>query len=462
MKPMKIILSIAPWDLLDNKEDSHLPMGQAYLGAVLEKEGYDVEFMDLNAFKWDDVKNDVKNKIKKDKPDIFGVTILSNSRVSALQLLNLVKEVSPKTTILAGGVHTTFLYYQILDNYPVDFAVIGEGEITLIELINAIKNKKSVAYFKKIKGIAFIHKGEIIKTESRPRNIDLDSLPFPKHDFFEDFILRKNTAYIVSSRGCPYSCSFCPSSAFWGRFLAQRSAKNIFSEIKYLLKKYPNIHTIKFLDDEFLVNNGKIIELCKMIIKDDIKLNFTCAGRVTSINERVLKWLKKAGVSYISFGVESGSQMILDKMGKKVKINQIVRCFELCAKYNIYASFLAIVGSPGENSMTVNDTIRLAIKLDKPVEPAILIIYPGTEVYRLAKEKNLLNDDYWLSDGLCPLYTCENSNFKLLWWSFKVGFVTNFFSSEGHFFDFLNRKLFDKLKPKGFTRVFKRYITDKV
>ena len=158
---MKIMLSIAPWDMWEGEDDSIYPVGLAYLGAVLEKNNYDVELLNLTNSKWEDVKEDVIKKIETEKPDVFGIRILSNSRVSAKELLKEVKRVSPKSVIIAGGIHTTFLYNQILNHYPVDYAVLGEAEITLIELLDAIKNKKPVNEFKKINGVAFKDKEEI-------------------------------------------------------------------------------------------------------------------------------------------------------------------------------------------------------------------------------------------------------------------------------------------------------------
>jgi len=459
---LKIMLSIAPWDLWEDEEDTHYPVGQAYLGAVLDEAGYETELLNLTNSKWEDVQEEVINKIKQWKPDIFGVSILSNSRTSALKLLKTIKKISPKTKIIAGGIHTTFLYEQVLDNYPVDFVVLGEGDKTILELIKAIEQKKNLSYFKKINGIAYKFKGEIIKSKTRERITNLDSLPIPKHDFFKQFINKSNCAYIMTSRGCPFNCSFCPSSAYWGRRLVQRSAENVFKEIKYLIKKYPNLNFIRFLDDEFICNNQRVIDLCKMILKEDINIKWNCLGRASSMNEELVKWMKKAGCVEITFGIESGSQRILDKMGKKVKISQIINAFELCKKYKIIPSFLAIIGSPGENSESVNETIKLARRLNEAVEPAILIVFPGTDVCRLAEEKGLITKDYWLGEGLCPLYTCEHSKLKLWLWCFKVGLITNFYSTKGSLREFLYRKIVKKINPHNFLRIFKRYISNKV
>ena len=316
-------------------------------------------------------------------------------------------------------------------------------------------------YFKKIKGIAFKHKYEIIKTEPRERIRDLDSLPFPKHEFFEKTIKKHKTAYMMTSRGCPFSCSFCPSSAFLGVCLIQRSAENVFEEIKYLIKKFPYLEEIHFLDDEFVCNNKRIIDLCKMMLKENIKIKWNCLGRASSINEELISWMKKAGCYEVIFGVESGSQRMLDGMGKRVKVEQIINAFEICKKYKLETACLMIVGLPGENKESVNESIALAKKLKKVISPAILIVYPGTRVYEVAKEKGMMTDDYWLAEGLPPLYTAEHSKSKLLWWSFKSGLISRFYAENGDFIPFIKEKFIKKLHPHNFIRITKRYLSDK-
>jgi len=458
---MKIMLSIAPWDLWQGEEDALYPLGQAYLGAILEKNNYGVELLNLTNSRWEDVKEEVTKKIQKEKPDVFGISILSNSRISALKLLKQVKETSPKTIIVAGGVHTTMLPEQILENYPVDFLVLGEGDLTFLELLNNIKKRKPNSSFKKIKGIVFKEGGKIIRTLPRERIQDLDSLPIPKHEFFAKTINKHGIAYLITSRGCPFNCAFCPSSVHWGRRIIQRSAKNVLKEIKFLLKKFPLIKEIHFSDDEFLCNNQRVIDLCKMMISENIKIKWRCLGRASSINEELIKWMKKAGCSEVVFGVESGSQRILDNIGKKVKVKQMVEAFEICKKYGLKTTCLTIVGLPGENRQSVNETIKFAKRVKQRTEPAILIVYPGTRVCELAKQKGLLTDDFWLKEGLPPLYTCEHSKLKLWWWSFKVGFITNIYADNGNLKELLQTKFLQKLTPHAFFRIIRRYVSDK-
>ncbi|MFH1358679.1 MAG: radical SAM protein [archaeon] len=461
-RKQRVMFAIAPWDMWGGEDDSGYPTGIAYLAAVLEREGYEVSVLNLTYTRYEDVIEDVKRKIKEINPDIFGINIMTNSRNSALKLLNVVKEINPNIPIIAGGVHTTILPEQVLNNFPVDFLVLGEGEITLTELVSTLKEKKPLKDFKKIKGIAFKYNGEILTTEKRERIRDLDSLPIPKHELFSEIIEKSGEASVMTSRGCPYACSFCPSSVHWGRYMIQRSVENVFKEVQYLIERFPSLKSIFFFDDEFICNKERVIKLCKMMIDNNVNIGWTCLGRVTSIDEELVSWMKRAGCKEMIFGVESGSQKILDALGKKVKIHQIVEAFRICKKYKIPTRCLTIIGLPGENSQTVKETIKLVKKVRDTSEPAILLVFPGTRIYEIAKEKGVLDDEYWLSDKLVPFYTGEHSKMQLWWWSFKVGFYSRLYAKPFSLFEFFNRKILQKLDNiQGFKRIFKRYVTNK-
>ena len=164
----------------------------------------------------------------------------------------------------------------------------------------------------------------------------------------------------------------------------------------------------------------------------------------------------------MDFGVESGSQRILNGMRKGITVEQIINSFRICKKYDIEARCLTIMGMPGENKESVKETIKLLKKIKTNTGPAILIVYPNTEIYELAKKNGLLTDDYWLTDKLPPLYTVEHSKFKLWWWSFKIEFMSNIYDKDrGDIFECLSRRIFRKLKPHNFFRVFRRYVSDK-
>ena len=453
----KILFVIPPWDLWENQEDDMYPNGLGCLVSVLEKD-YKVDVVDLTNSKLEDIKESFKNKLIEFNPDVLGISMMSNNRVSSLKLMNFSKEIKD-LIIIAGGVHATCMPEQVINNFPVDYLVLGEGEIALAELL---KNLNKGGDLSKVKGIMYKKDGKIIRTEPGERIKNLDSIPFPKHELFRKIIEKYDYAQIMSSRGCPFSCVFCPSSVHWGRWMIQRSPKNVADEMEHIIKTFPNVKSIKFCDDELICNNKWINELCNLIIERGInkKIRWYCFGRVTSISEDKIKIMKKAGCFRVIFGIESASQTILNNARKMVKVEDIINAVTICKKNNLEVGYLTIVGLPGENSKTVRESMKVAIKLKCVAEPAILIIYPGTEVYRLAKEKGQLTDDYWLTEGLCPLYTCEHSKARLFWWSFKTGVITHIFADDGNLKEYLKRRIFNKLNPHNFNRVIRKYITN--
>lgn len=453
---MKILL-FAPSFETPAQQAASYPLALAYLGAVLENEGHSVRAFDYIHDDWAKVEGEVRKTILTEKPQIIGVSSMTTNRTAAVKLARIAKSIDPNIKVIFGGVHPTLMYKQILENFPVDFVVVGEGEETIIELVNAIGSKANYSKLKKIKGIAFKSENEVIRTENRPFLRDLDQLPMPKHVYFEDRIKRDKTFYISCSRGCPYACTFCSTSLHWGRMIRRRSVKSVMAEILFLKKKYPFVDKIIFNDDEFLMDHNWIKEFCNSMIKEKLNLTWYAAARVNAVSEDIVPLLKKAGCSSLSLGVESGSPKIIKSIDKKIEGKQIIRAFSICNKYNLPVGMFLMVGLPGENSQTINETIRL-VKLARPKElglPGLFQVFPGTQVYELAKKQGFITDDYWLTDGPAPFYTYENSRAKLLFWSFKICLYHKFYFGGLSKFIFGEIKAhlkFDKIK-----RTLKRY-----
>jgi len=459
-KKNKVLLITAPWEFGGQELSRIYPLGIAYLGAVLEKAGYNAEGINLGDKDWDKVEDGIKLLIEQENPDVIGISIMSSNRNSAAKLFKIIKEINPKIITIAGGVHTTFMYKQMFENYPdIDIAVLGEGEETILELMNYFNGRKSISKLRKIKGIAFKYNEEIIKTEPRPRMKDLDALPMPKHEYFEDQIKKYKIVYMQTTRGCPFNCKFCPSSPLWGRMISKRNVKNLFNEMQYLIKRFPYIERISFCDDEFIVDNKRVIELCKLIIKNNIKIRWDCIGRVTSVTDEVIKYMKMAGCTVITFGVESGNQQILNNMNKCQTIPQIINAFDICKRQGLKAEPLLICGFPGETSETINDTIKLLKKIRIIGEPGLLFLVPGTQIYEIAKEQGVLDDDYWLTDKPIPFYFKEHSELRLLYWNLKISFYSHLYADEnGGIKNFVSYKFLKKLNKERLKAMLKRWI----
>jgi radical SAM superfamily enzyme YgiQ (UPF0313 family) len=298
------------------------------------------------------------------------------------------------------------MYEQILDKYPFLTIVLGEGEITFSELLD---NKKALEH---IDGIAFNCDGRIIKTKERALLENLDELPFPKHEVFFNEIRRSGC--ILTSRGCPFTCTFCCLCSISQRKVRYRSVANVVDEIIYMTNTFIEMTSVWIHDDSFLLNNNRVIEFCDEIVKRGIKKEFICSGRMKPLSQKMIVAMEKANFKHVLFGLESGSEEILRTSRKAIKKEDAINAFKLFAKSPIKATAFLIVGLPGETIETVKETIELyqtlqKIKYSIVGDIGILFVYPGTEVYEIAKRKGIIDDGYWMTDKNIPYFTAEHS-----------------------------------------------------
>jgi radical SAM superfamily enzyme YgiQ (UPF0313 family) len=306
-----------------------------------------------------------------------------------------------------GGIHVTVMYEQILNRYPYLTAVLGEGEITFYELVD---NRKA---YEDIDGIAFVKNGRIIKTKERALIENLDELPFPKHEvFFSDI---RRCGCILTTRGCPFSCTFCCLCSISQRRVRYRSVKNVVDEIEFMRNKFPEMSSIWIHDDSFFLNNNRVIDFCNEIVKRGIEIDFICSGRMKPLSQQMVNAMEKAGFTHILFGLESGSKEILKSSKKAITKEDAINAIKLFVNSPIRVTTFLIVGLPGETIDTVKETIEFFQTLQKiryiwiGDDLILLFIYPGTEVFEIAKKKGFIDDNYWLTDKNIPIYAAEHS-----------------------------------------------------
>jgi anaerobic magnesium-protoporphyrin IX monomethyl ester cyclase len=380
--------------------------------------------------------DEAKKLIEKEKPDIMGISCnLTDYRWGAFKLAQIAKQINSETKVIMGGSHATHLYEQVLTNYPVDVVVRFEGEATFLELIKAMESKTDL---RSVKGIAFKVGNQIVRTEDRPSNDDLDSLPFPLHSSFEfdryihysapasfkgKAVGKLRSINIMASRGCPHNCFYCSIAQFWPRKCRLRSAKNVVDEMEALYDEFGVMH-FNFFDDLFTMNKNRVIEICKEILDRKLGICWECVTRVDFVSQDMLGWMKKAGCISISYGVESGSDTVLKAINKRQSRAQVARAFQMTHAAGIKAYILLMVGNLNESEHTINDTIELvrAIKPDK-IRITLTMVYPATDLYEFCKQKGFINDDYWLSDKAAPIFTVENSLKQLKKWESRINFA---------------------------------------
>lgn len=385
---MKILL-IYPYCLEDrlNAEDISVPpMGLYYVGAMLKENGFDIEI--LNWYNINKTPEKIKETLAAKNPDIVGVSILHANRWGGIEIARTARQIDPNVKIIFGGIGATFLWKHILTHFKeIDFVVMGEGEYTFHNLVNCIENK-DYGDIENIKGIAFRKKGKAIKTKVAPVIKDLDRLPNPAK-YFE-------YQHVSATRGCPGNCTFCGSPKFWGHKVRFHSPDYFVDQLEHLYKK--GITFFYFSDDTFTIKKDRVIEICRKIIERNLDISWAAISRVNYVSEDMLYWMRKAGCTQISYGVESGSEKIRNAVLKKnIKADQIRNAFALTTKQGIMARAYFIYGCPGENWGTVQETIDLIHEI-KPLSIIfyILDIFPGTELYSDFRKEFKVTDDIWL------------------------------------------------------------------
>ena len=255
-------------------------------------------------------------------------------------------------------------------------------------------------------------------------------MPYPRYENFDDISVKfthyddrylfkgrkisaLKTASIITSRGCPFQCTYCSTSAYWGRKVRYRSAQNVVDEIEYLYKTH-NVEFINIVDDAFTINKKRVLEICKLLIEKKIEICWICETNVKTIDAEMLEIMEKSGCFAINYGVESGAPVILKNIKKNITQSEIINAINLADKFGIIADIFLMVGNPGETNKTINET--LAILKETKVSSGgwgILTIFPGTELYENCKKNNYINDDYWLSAKSSPFYLYEQPYLKL-------------------------------------------------
>ncbi len=381
------------------------PLGLAYLASSLLKYKNDLEIEIIDGFLLE--YDQYFKKISDIKADVIGVTSTMSQLNEALKIPRLVKENNTRFIIGGPGV-TNLPSYKL---YESGYSVIcyGEGERTIVELIQAFENKLSL---KDVKGISYLKDNKEIKTPPREQIENLDDVPFPARELLdmEKYIntwkeqMGVALSQIVSSRGCQFSCKFCDRAVF-GRKFRFTSPARIIEEMRLLYDKY-DVEMIYFEEDLFTLNRKRVLDFCDAMEKELPGRKWGAYSRVETVDFEMLSRMKQAGCTYLVFGVESGSQKILDFLGKGITVEEIKDAFNWVNEIGIDAGMFLIVGIPGETQEDIDMTKRLIAELKpKMINLYFLTPIPGTEIFDLTK--HLIRDDvdfYNFEDTLESVY----------------------------------------------------------
>ena len=369
------------------------PLGMMYIASHLQKRKYNVKIIDMAVDFFD--KNRFINMLKSENPKIIGISSYVESWNPIKTITRVIKDILPNTIITAGGPFATFCYNQLLNETPVDYITFSEGEYVFANLADSLIRDK--IEIDKVNGIAFKKDGEIFLTEHNNRIENLDELEFPNRDLID---LNKYVYPITIStaRGCPGKCMFCSSKSYWGNKIAFRSPENIIKEVLQMKEKY-SINMFFIIDDTFTINVSRAIKFCKLLNETNEKFIWGCESRADVASIELLNSLYSAGCRKIQFGMESGNNDILKKIGKDVTTEQIENAVKIASEIGFDINISFIIGHAFDTHETVMQTINFALKLREKYKinlfASINTPYPGTKLYKQMDQygiKLLTND----------------------------------------------------------------------
>ncbi|MFA6142118.1 MAG: radical SAM protein [Candidatus Omnitrophota bacterium] len=361
------------------------PLNHLYVTTTLRKAGLDTDFIDAG------IDYGSFEKALRNINDYASVIILSstNSFKNDVETLKVLKGLNRDLIAILFGSHPTFMPTYCIKEESVDILVFREPEFIIRDVVKKIISGED---WRTVKGIGYRLNGKLKINEPYPF-IDLDELPIPDRsllpkgvDYFNPIVKRMPYATMQTSRGCPAKCSFCTVPNFFGRNIRYRSVDSIMEEIRQIVKL--GYKEIFFRDETFTVYKKRNIEVCDKMIGEGIDVSWICNSRVDTIDKTQLEKMKKAGCHMVKFGIESGSQKILDRIGKGTTLEQAQEAFRICKEVGIDSHAHLMLGSPGETIETMKETIRFIIRLNPSTASfGICTPYPGTELFDYVAER---------------------------------------------------------------------------
>lgn len=380
---------------------SKLPfLGICSLAAYTRQHGFETVLVDAYNLGMDT--STAVERVLEFKPTHVGITAMTFTIALAGEFARQLKRKAPHVITIIGGNHVTALPETTLQEYPdFDIGVLGEGEETLVEILKLPSEK---VYLGQVKGIIFWDAAKHLKrTGGRPQIKELDSLPFPAWDMLPGFpwfykptptnFKKLPVASLVTSRGCPYHCTFCDRSVF-GNTCRWFSSRYILRMIKELKARYA-VREVCFYDDTFTAHRKRLVELCEGLLAEQVKISWSCLGRVDFVDEELLALMKRAGCWLISYGIESASQEILDLYEKKTTAEQVKRAVEATKRAGIKARGFFIIGGPLETEATVDELKELLdmVPLDD-IHLSFFTPIPGSRLYEDAERYGTFDRDW--------------------------------------------------------------------
>lgn len=369
-------------------------LGLLYVASILEKQSIDVKLISYysNLMKNGFNEKSIAGTLKRQNPDFILLSANLIDFNSLRIIIKIAKQEVPNCKIILGGSMASTIHKIILKElHNIDFLVLGEGEKTIVDLLNKLYKKED---FSKVKGIAYRKNNKINFTEKRESTTNLDELPLPSWHLvdFSKCKLGPTSQYtkgrginMITSRGCPFNCIFCDKSILGYKWRG-RSAQNVFTEIKLLYDEY-KVRNIFFFDDLFLFDRNRVKDICKLIKKENLEFSWSCQSRVDMVDTGLLKVMKNAGCKAIGYGVEGGTRRALKLINKDITLEQVKYAIDETRKLRIETKGFFMLGFPNETRKEILDTIDTAIYLNPDTAIfSIVTPYPNTILWEMVKD----------------------------------------------------------------------------
>lgn len=374
------------------------PLFLGYAASLLKEHGFETLIYDALNLEAD--LHHTLARVKREEPDIIVATVSLPSIYGDVALLREIKEIRPNITVIASGAVCTAIPTEVFSGNAVDIAVGAELEYTLLGLVRTISKGASI---KKFKGIHYRDDGTVLSTGPQSFIENLDELPFPAYDLLPMHIYQRRVGKklvpfftVLTSRGCPYQCPYCPYPVGYGKKWRARSVENVVDELKLLANKH-EIKSLIFRDQVLTFDMDRAVKLCEEIIREKIDIEWICETRVDHVNRHLLSKMRKAGCTEVRFGVETGEPEMLKTLGKPgATIEDTRKAFKLAREAGIKRAAHLIVGFPGDNWATVRGTARFLEEIEPDeINVFIMTLYPGTKMFEEAeKERWILTYDW--------------------------------------------------------------------
>jgi radical SAM superfamily enzyme YgiQ (UPF0313 family) len=370
------------------------PLGLAYLAAMLRQASHEIRIIDANALRIGT--DEIIRQIRQISPGVIGITCVTPLFPIVTHICRQAKKLNPTPIVVVGGPQVTIMPELTMENPVFDYGIEGEAEIAFPKLIEAISGGGNVG---RIKGLLYRDGLKVIRS-GPAEPMEMNAIPFPARDllpndhYFDMTTESRRASSIMTARGCPFKCAFCERYIRGGHY-RPRSAENVVAELEELTNEF-HCDEVIIYDDTFTASKKRAAEICEKILERGLKFRWDCRTRVDCVDYKLLKLMKQAGCSRISFGVESAGAGVLELFRKNITIEQVEQAFALTREAGIKILAYFMLGAPGESRESIRNTINLSLRLNPDFAYySIVVPYPGTDMYDRALEQKLLPFDYW-------------------------------------------------------------------